>query len=154
MTRGGCCLLDPEPPPSEAEKADRSEGRDHVIFLTGDQGACGLGATGLNPIFITAWGLLGGPRKMEAFETFKDDFVDASAIESPEWKEWLLNELVAKLVPQTTRAKEIATIWKMPQGVLELLFTFVVEDVGTAAEKIIHRRPLLTLVNVIIRVVR
>lgn len=60
---------------------DRTEGRDHVFFLTGDQGACGLGPTGTKPIFITAWGLLGVPRKMEAFERFRDDFVDAGAIE-------------------------------------------------------------------------
>lgn len=60
---------------------DRSGGRDHVFFLTGDQGACGLGSTGTNPIFITAWGLLGVPRKMEAFERFRDDFADADAIE-------------------------------------------------------------------------
>ena len=60
---------------------DRTGGRDHVFFLTGDQGACGLGQTGTKPIFITAWGLLGGPRKMEAFERFRDDFVDTNAIE-------------------------------------------------------------------------
>ena len=59
---------------------DRSEGRDHVFFLTGDQGACKLGSSGLNPIFITAWGLLGEAKKMAAFETFKDDFVDSAAI--------------------------------------------------------------------------
>ena len=60
---------------------DRTGGRDHVFFLTGDQGSCGLGSTGINPIFITAWGLLGAARKMEAFETFKDDFVDAGSVE-------------------------------------------------------------------------
>ena len=59
---------------------ERSEGRDHVFFLTGDQGSCGLGSTGLNPIFITAWGLLGTPKKMAAFETFRNDFVDAARI--------------------------------------------------------------------------
>ena len=59
---------------------ERSEGRDHVFFLTGDQGACGLGTSGLNPIFITAWGLLGTARKMTAFETFRNDFVDAASI--------------------------------------------------------------------------
>ena len=61
---------------------NRSGGRDHVFFLTGDQGACGLGETGLNPIFITAWGLLGTSKKMAAFETFREDFVDASQIVS------------------------------------------------------------------------
>ena len=68
---------------------DRSEGRDHVFFLTGDQGACGLGTTGTRPIFITAWGLLGTSKKMAAFDTFKDDFVEPSAIrralEAGEW---------------------------------------------------------------------
>ena len=68
---------------------DRSGGRDHVFFLTGDQGACGLGSTSTNPIFITAWGLLGTARKMAAFDTFRDDFVDAAAIshalEAGEW---------------------------------------------------------------------
>ena len=59
---------------------DRSEGRDHVFFLTGDQGACGLGATGTRPIFITAWGLLGTSKKMAAFDKFKDDFIDANVI--------------------------------------------------------------------------
>lgn len=60
---------------------DRSGGRDHVFFLTGDQGACGMGSTGTRPIFITAWGLLGTSKKMSAFETFKDDFVESKAIE-------------------------------------------------------------------------
>ena len=59
---------------------DRSGGRDHVFFLTGDQGACGLGSTSTRPIFITAWGLLGTAQKMAAFDTFRDDFVDATAI--------------------------------------------------------------------------
>ena len=59
---------------------DRSQGRDHVFFLTGDQGACGLGSSGLHPIFITAWGLLGTSKKMAAFQTFREDFVDATAI--------------------------------------------------------------------------
>lgn len=59
---------------------DRSDGRDHVFFLTGDQGACGLGTTGTRPIFITAWGLLGSSKKMAAFGAFKDDFRDHSTI--------------------------------------------------------------------------
>ena len=38
----------------------RRAGRDHVIWLTGDRGACGLGAVlGAHPIFISHWGLLG-----------------------------------------------------------------------------------------------
>ena len=60
---------------------DRSGGRDHVFFLTGDQGACGLGSSGTNPIFITAWGLLGTPKKMEAFEHFHEDFKNTDAVE-------------------------------------------------------------------------
>lgn len=59
---------------------NRSEGRDHVFFLTGDQGACGLGPTGSHPIFITAWGLLGSSKKMAAFGAFKDDFADVGTI--------------------------------------------------------------------------
>ena len=60
---------------------DRSGGRDHVVFLPGDQGACGLGATacpgrddscglgddGTRPIYVTAWGLIGSPDKMSKF---------------------------------------------------------------------------------------
>ena len=45
---------------------DRSGGRDHVFFLTGDQGACGLGAAALNAIFVVHWGLLGSPSRMAA----------------------------------------------------------------------------------------
>ena len=38
----------------------RRAGRDHVIWLTGDRGACGLGAVlGAHPIFVSHWGLLG-----------------------------------------------------------------------------------------------
>jgi hypothetical protein len=59
---------------------DRSEGRDHVFFLTGDQGACGIGSSGTRPIFISAWGLLGTSKKMSAFETFHLDFVDPLAM--------------------------------------------------------------------------
>ena len=60
---------------------DRSGGRDHVFFLTGDQGACGLGKSGTRPIFITAWGLLGTSSKMSAFETFRDDFINETEID-------------------------------------------------------------------------
>lgn len=38
---------------------DRSGGRDHVAFLTGDKGACELGEISKAMIFVTAWGLLG-----------------------------------------------------------------------------------------------
>jgi len=37
----------------------RRGGRDHVIWLTGDRGACGLGRLAGRPIFVTHWGLLG-----------------------------------------------------------------------------------------------
>ena len=46
---------------------DRSGGRDHVFFLTSDQGACGLGAAATAPIFVSAWGLMGAPKKMEVY---------------------------------------------------------------------------------------
>ena len=46
---------------------DRSGGRDHVVFLTGDQGGCGLGAAGTRPIIISAWGLIGEARHMAEF---------------------------------------------------------------------------------------
>ena len=37
----------------------RHGGRDHVFWMTGDFGACGLASAGVNPIFITHLGLLG-----------------------------------------------------------------------------------------------
>ena len=37
----------------------RYDGRDHVFFLSGDRGACGLERIGAKPIFVTHWGLLG-----------------------------------------------------------------------------------------------
>ena len=44
---------------------DRSGGRDHVFFLTGDRGACGMGSAGVGPIFVTHFGLLGPYRTMK-----------------------------------------------------------------------------------------
>ena len=44
---------------------DRSGGRDHAVFLTGDRGACGMGTAGTNLIFVTHFGLLGPFRLMK-----------------------------------------------------------------------------------------
>lgn len=76
---------------------DRSGGGDHVFFLPGDQGACGLGANacpgrsdscglgddGTKPIFISAWGLLGTPDKMSKFARRSEfESADPKALEA------------------------------------------------------------------------
>ena len=55
---------------------DRSGGRDHVLFMTGDQGACGLGSALGRPIVISHWGMLGTMKRLTAYDTRQPDWVD------------------------------------------------------------------------------
>ena len=55
---------------------DRSGGRDHVLFMTGDQGACGLGSALGRPIVISHWGMLGTMKRLTAYDTEQPDWVD------------------------------------------------------------------------------
>ena len=56
---------------------DRSGGRDHVLFMTGDQGACGLGSALGRPIVISHWGMLGSMKRFTAYDTEQPDWVDS-----------------------------------------------------------------------------
>ena len=61
---------------------DRSGGRDHVLFMTGDQGACGLGAALTRPIVISHWGMLGTMKRLTAFDKEQPDWVNSELAES------------------------------------------------------------------------
>ena len=56
---------------------DRSGGRDHVLFMTGDQGACGLGSALARPIIISHWGMMGTMKRLTAFDKEQPDWVDS-----------------------------------------------------------------------------
>jgi len=60
---------------------DRSGGRDHVLFMTGDQGACGLGAALTRPIVISHWGMLGTMKRLTAYDKEQPDWVTSELAE-------------------------------------------------------------------------
>lgn len=61
----------------------RSEGRDHVFFLTGDKGACGLPPQmARHPIFLTHFGLMGSYEDMPRMQAEQRSFHDADALVS------------------------------------------------------------------------
>lgn len=59
---------------------DRRGGCDHVIFLTGDLGGCGVGTIGAQSIIVSHFGLLGPPSRMGALGTFRAKLEDEPTV--------------------------------------------------------------------------
>ena len=97
----------------------RCNGCDHVFFMTGDRGACGLEMEGTNAILVTHWGLLGSyDEKMTNFSRGDDDFEGAarlrSELSSGKWcfspqKDIVIPPFVPRVPPRVTPPKMEST---------------------------------------------
>ena len=93
----------------------RSSGRDHVFFVTGDKGACGLPpAVGARAIFITHFGLLGPysamPRASATTRNLHSSKAVVSEMDSAQWCHAPHKDIVAPpLVPRQPASTEPPT---------------------------------------------
>lgn len=95
----------------------RRGGRDHVIWLTGDRGACGLGPLGANPIFVSHWGLLGPWQQLDR-RNFSSP-AHAATLRAGQWCFNPSKDVVCVVLQGTHRALQMAAHQCTPAATLD-----------------------------------